>query len=95
MFRTITGNGCLLFYFTQIMNADSKLKEMHKLMTSVNEWVDDCLGLMAEYKEDMETEDLENFKKRAEVDKFTDFFFILANNQKKKKRKHTWYVINM
>ncbi|XP_073229199.1 utrophin-like isoform X1 [Porites lutea] len=51
----------------KIMNADSKLKEMHKLMTSVNEWVDDCLGLMAEYKEDMETEDLENFKKRAEI----------------------------
>lgn len=59
----------MLFYFTQIMNADSKLKEMHKQMTSVNEWVDDCLGLMAEYKEDMETEDLENFKKRAEVGK--------------------------
>lgn len=93
MFRTITGDGCLLFYFTQIMNADSKLKEMHKLMTSVNEWVDDCLGLMAEYKEDMETEDLENFKKRAEVSKFTDFF-IIAKNQKRK-RKHTWYVINM
>lgn len=93
MFRTITGDGCLLFYFTQIMNADSKLKEMHKLMTSVNEWVDDCLGLMAEYKEDMETEDLENFKKRAEVGKFTDFF-IIAKNQKRK-RKHTWYVINM
>lgn len=93
MFRTITGDGCFLFYFTQIMNADSKLKEMHKLMTSVNEWVDDCLGLMAEYKEDMETEDLENFKKRAEVGKFTDFF-IIAKNQKRK-RKHTWYVINM
>lgn len=75
------------------MNADSKLKEMHKLMTSVNEWVDDCLSLMAEYKEDMETEDLENFKKRAEVGKFTDFF-IIAENQKRK-RKHTWYVINM
>ena len=69
------------------MNADSKLKEMHKLMTSVNEWVDDCLGLMAEYKEDMETEDLENFKKRAEVDKFTDFF-ILANNPPKKENIH-------
>lgn len=93
MFRTITGDGCLLFYFTQIMNADSKLKEMHKLMTSVNEWVDDCLGLMAEYKEDMETEDLENFKKRAEVGKFT-YFFIIAKNQKRK-RKHTWYVINV
>lgn len=93
MFRTITGDGCLLFYFTQIMNADSKLKEMHKLMTSVNEWVDDCLGLMAEYKEDMETEDIENFKKRAEVGKFTDFFIIPKNQ--KRKRKHTWYVINM
>lgn len=76
------------------MNADSKLKEMHKLMTSVNEWVDDCLGLMAEYKEDMETEDLENFKKRAEVDKFTDFF-VFSRTNKKKKRKHTWHVINM
>lgn len=76
------------------MNADSKLKEMHKLMTSVNEWVDDCLGLMAEYKEDMETEDLENFKKRAEVDKFTDLFYS-REQPKKKKRKHTWYVINM
>ena len=55
------------------MNAQSKLKEMHKLMASVNEWVDNCLGLMAEYKEDMQTEDLENFKKRAEVDKFTEY----------------------
>lgn len=73
----------MLFYFTQIMNADSKLKEMHKLMTSVNEWVDDCLGLMAEYKEDMETEDLENFKKRAEVGKFTDF--LLSRKTKKEK----------
>lgn len=55
------------------MNAQSKLKEMHELMASVNEWVDNCLGLMAEYKEDMQTEDLENFKKRAEVDKFTEY----------------------
>ena len=67
------------------MNADSKLKEIHKLMTSVNEWVDDCLGLMAEYKEDMETEDLENFKKRAEVDKFTDLFYSREQPKKKKK----------
>ena len=71
------------------MNADSKLKEMHKLMTSVNEWVDDCLGLMAEYKEDMETEDLENFKKRAEVGKFTDFFYY---REKPKKKKKTYMV---
>ena len=43
------------------------MKEMYELMDSVNKWVDESQGLMAEYKDDMKTEDEENLKKRAEV----------------------------